>query len=435
MRKEFCKYIFPAMGSFLLSGIYSIVDGIFVGNAVGDDGLAAINLAWPLVALIISLGTGIGIGGSVIISLNKGADKHETAEKAEGTTIFFLIFSSLILIAILFFAGGPLLTLLGAKGVLHEYALIYINYLLIGAVFQVCACGLLPLIRNKGATIFAMVSMACGCITNIILDWIFVITLDMGMKGAALATVAGQIFTIILCILFYLKPENRIKLSYLIPDFKIIKSIIRVGISPFGLTYLPSVTIIFMNLQTLKYGGNAAVSAYAVLAYILSFMELMIQGISDGSQPLLSLCQGAGKKKELAIYKRWMYILAIGTGGISGIITFLLRNHIPFLFGASESSSQIIVDATPAFALVLFLYGISKAMISYFYATDKTTASAVMVYGEVLITVGLIYLLPLWFSLDGVWYTMPVVQLILICIGLIFTRIVERQHTKEPKTC
>lgn len=292
MKKKFFQYIFPSMCSFLLTGIYSIVDGIFIGNAIGDNGLAAINIAWPLLALLSALGTGIGMGTSVLMSLNLGAGKQENARKAEGTGITLLLLSGLILLGFLVVFGTPLLKLLGAKDQILPLGQTYLHYCLIGCLIQVFATGTLPVMRSLGSTIFAMASMATGCCTNIFLDWLFIAKLDLGLKGAAIATVTGQFITLLFCLYFYSRPGHRIPLSYLRLNKNHIKSIFKIGVSPFGLTYLPAVTIIFMNLQTLKYGGTEAVSAYAVLAYVLSFLELAIQGISDGSQPLLSYSKG-----------------------------------------------------------------------------------------------------------------------------------------------
>lgn len=150
MFKKYWKFIFPSTLSFLLSGIYSIVDGIFVGKAMGDPGLAAINIAWPLVALIISLGTGIGMGASVMISLNKGAGDHRTADRMEGNAFFLLFTGSLLLTGILYFFGSPALTLLGAEGEVHVDALTYLHYILYGAVVQTISNGTIPLMRNRG---------------------------------------------------------------------------------------------------------------------------------------------------------------------------------------------------------------------------------------------------------------------------------------------
>lgn len=431
MKKNYAKYIFPSMLSFLLTGIYSIVDGIFVGRAMGDPGLAAINIAWPLVALIISLGTGIGMGAAVTVSLNLGAGNQEKAKRAEGNAFFLLFTSSLLLILFLYLSGTSLLKLLGAKEALLPLAAAYLNYILLGGVVQVFASGLIPLMRNHGASFYAMCAMALGCISNILLDYFFVMVLDLKLQGAALATVLGQVLTLILCIAFYGKKKNRISFSSMRPHKEIIFSILRVAASPFGLTYLPSVTIIFMNLQALKYGGEEAVSAYAVLAYIISFMELLVQGIGDGSQPLLSVSEGKGDKAALQTYAKWTFSLGIGFGLTGALLFLLVRNLIPAFYGTSSQAAAYIVHAAPAFALIMAFYGLTKPAVSYFYATHKVIRSSLLVYGEILLTLLLIYLLPLFIGLEGVWYTIPAVQVVLgICSILFLTR-----KDSLPNTC
>ena len=161
--------------------------------------------------------------------------------------------------------------------------------------------------RCRGAAFYSMCSMGCGCLINIALDYYLVLLAGLELFGAAMATVCGQSVTLALCLAFYLRKKNRIPFRNMKPDGKAVSSILRVAASPFGLTYLPSVTIIFMNLQCLKYGGEEAVSAYAVLAYLVSFMELLVQGISDGSQPLLSHSKGSGDTKSLKNYTRWTF--------------------------------------------------------------------------------------------------------------------------------
>ena len=428
MFKKYWKFIFPSTLSFLLSGIYSIVDGIFVGKAMGDPGLAAINIAWPLVALIISLGTGIGMGASVMISLNKGAGDHRTADRMEGNAFFLLFTGSLLLTGILCFFGSPALTLLGAEGEVHVDALTYLHYILYGAVVQTISNGTIPLMRNRGASFYAMCSMACGCILNIVLDYQFILAYDMGMKGAALATVFGQCTTLLFSIAFFLKKENRISPKNLVPSGKAVSSILRVAVSPFGLTYLPSVTILFMNLQCLRYGGEEAVSSYAVLAYLVSFMELLVQGISDGAQPLLSLSKGQNDKKSLQKYTVWTFTIGISLGIISGILVYLLRYQIPVFYGTSDLAGSMIVHSAPAFALVMALYGLTKPAVSYFYATEALFFSTFLVYGEIMLTLVIIFGLPLIFGLDGVWYTMPSVQMILSVLSITFLTVRKKKR-------
>lgn len=226
--------------------------------------------------------------------------------------------------------------------------------------------------------------------------------------------------TLLFSIAFYLRKKNRISPANLVPSGKAVSSILKVAASPFGLTYLPSVTILFMNLQCLRYGGEEAVSAYAVLAYLVSFMELLVQGVSDGAQPLLSLCKGQNDKKTLQKYTIWTFTIGICLGIISSILVFLLRYQIPVFYGTSDLAGTMIVHSAPAFALVMALYGLTKPAVSYFYATEALFFSTFLVYGEIILTLIIILVLPLTLGLDGVWCTMPSVQMILWVMSILF---------------
>ena len=175
-----------------------------------------------------------------------------------------------------------------------------------------------------------------------------------------------------------------------------------------------------MNLQSMNYGGEEAVSAYAVLAYIISFMELLVQGIGDGSQPLLSLCQGGNDTKTLKTYSKWTFTLGIGFGTAGAVIFYLMRGLIPVLYGTSGAAAAYIVYATPAFALIMALYGLTKPAVSYFYATHRMVRSNLLVYGEIVLTLIFIIILPLIWGLNGVWFTIPAVQVVLGIASLIF---------------
>lgn len=431
MKRKYLGYIIPSMLSFLLTGIYSIVDGIFVGRAMGDAGLAAINIAWPLVNLLFSLGTGIGMGAAVMVSLNKGSGNEKASLRMEGNAFTLLLMGSLILIFILFLTGDFLLTLMGTEGEIHRHALTYLKYMLLGGVFQVLASGCVPLMRNRGASLYSMIAMTLGCILNIILDYYFILILQMELMGAAIASVLGQSLTLLFGIVFYLRKSNRISLTNLMPHLPSITAILKVAVSPFGLTYLPSVAILLMNLQCLKYGGEEAVSAYAVMAYLVSFVELFVQGISDGSQPLLSLSKGKGDDKSLKSYTRWTFCLTLGLGLLSGAATYLCRNLIPSFYGTSAEAGNLFIRYAAAFSLVMLLYGLTKPAVSYFYATHQLSYSGFLVYGEVAITVITIFVLPLLIGLEGVWLTTPLAQLILGICSIAFLLRGQKNNRKQ----
>lgn len=407
------------MISFLFTGIYASVDGLFVGRAVGDVGLASINMAWPLGALILATGTGIGMGGAVNISHHMGAGEKDKADKALGNTFTLLLIASTVLTVILLLGAKPLLRLMGAKGEVLELAYDYIKVLGMGAVLQVMGNGITPLLRNQDKTWLAMTLMISNFVVDSVLSGVFVIVLGYGVIGAAGASLIGQFIALIPALLILFRKEERISVANYLLNKNIVQSILKVGVSPFGLTFIPSFTIIIINLQALSYSGTTAVAAYAVISYILTVGQLLVQGVGDGSQPLISFYYGAGDQNSVKLVRRWTYYASITIGLIvmAGIIA--LRTKIPILFGVSLKTSLLLRKALPLCALSLPLYAFSRVSSAFFYATKRTYSASIMIYAEALIVLPVCALiLPSFFKLTGVWAALAMAQIFLLLLAL-----------------
>lgn len=250
IEKQFLKYVVPSMFTMLLSGFYTIVDGFFIGRAIGDVGLAAINIAWPITAVLLAMGTGIGTGGSVIMSTRRGEGDYPSACKAKGNTIVLLVMASALLTVFFLFLHEPILCVLGAEGAVHTAASEYVMIIIAGSTLQIFGTGLTPLLRNSRKTIAAMVIMVTGLLTNIFLDWYFIMPLQMGMSGAALATITAQGIVAVLSLIVLIREKDR-RLHFKPQHFKLEKKlcgkILRTGVSPFGLSLSPSIILIFNN--------------------------------------------------------------------------------------------------------------------------------------------------------------------------------------------
>ena len=207
-RRVFLKYVIPAVLSFALSGVYSIVDGFFVGNSIGDMGLSAINVAYPIVAVIQAAGTGIGMGGAVYYSIYMAEKKEKRAHEFSACALWMLILGSILLTALTFLLTTPLLRLLGAQGELLRLGEDYISVIALGAAFQVLGTGLVPFIRNHGGPFYAMISMIAGFGSNIVLDYLLVWVWNGGITGAALATVISQGVTMLIALIYLIRKKK-----------------------------------------------------------------------------------------------------------------------------------------------------------------------------------------------------------------------------------
>ena len=184
-KRTFLQYVIPSVLSFALSGVYAIVDGFFVGNSIGDAGLSAINIAYPITAVLQSVGIGIGMGGSVKYSILKAAGNEKKAREFVADATWLMLLFSAVLTVTVFFTSEKILSDLGASGELLTLGNEYIKVIALGAILQVFGTGLVPFMRNYGGSLWAMIAMICGFATNIALDYTFVWVLGRGMYGAA----------------------------------------------------------------------------------------------------------------------------------------------------------------------------------------------------------------------------------------------------------
>ena len=397
--KEFFQYVIPSMLAFALSGVYSIADGFFVGNAMGDSALAAINVAYPLTAFLQATGTGIGMGGAVEYSISMGNQKPQRSRE---------------------FFSMALYLLLGATGEIYSLGKEYIFFISLGAVFQVLGTGLVPFIRNMGGSVTAMAAMIAGFLTNIVLDYLMVWHFPMGMMGAAIATDIGQGVTFLVCLFFFIRKKERPVFSFTENAFLLVKKIFQVGISPFGLTFAPNVTLILVNKSASVFGGAMAVTCYAPVSYICCVVQLLLQGVSDGCQPLLSLSYGQGKEEKTRQLRNLAYRFSFLVSLVCVVLLFLLRGQAGALFGASPEVTSEISRILPVFLAGYLFVSVSRVTTSYFYATGKDLRAYLLIYGEPVLLALLLLFVPGLAGIFGTWVSVPLSQLLAMTLGIGF---------------
>lgn len=270
----------------------------------------------------------------------------------------------------------------------------YIAVIALGASMQVIGTGLVPFIRNHGGSFYAMVSMIAGFVTNIILDYLFVWVLKQGVSGAAWATVIGQGITMLIVLAFLLRKKQ---FTLNIPFFKFGKvsaSILKIGIAPFGLTMSPNISLIIINRFSVVYGGELAVATYACIAYAICIVYLILQGVGDGSQPLLSQHYGEKNFDKLKSTRTLAYGFALFLSVIGCIIMFLTRESLGVLFGASKEVNTEIAKIMPVFLVSVPFVAVLRIATASFYATEKSMFSYVLTFIEPLFMLVLMLILP-----------------------------------------
>ncbi len=423
---EILKNCIPTMFSLTMVALYGVVDGLFVGNATGDTGLAAINISWPLIAVINAIGVTIGTAGSVLISFENGRGNIARSKEVQNITLTLIIAVSLTATLILLPVYTYILRFLGASGDVYTSANSYTLIVILGNIFQSLGSGIIPILRNKDKAVLAMVFMSIGTVVNIIVNYIFIFVLKMGVQGAALSTVFSQLLVAVMGAVVILRNDSfRFKLKV-----DELRRISKIGLATFGITVSPSIVLMFTNLQCIEYGGAAAVASYAVIAYIVFPVQSILTGVSNGVQPLISNCVGSGQHERLTKIKKIAFAILLVFAGMLTIAVATHRSVLGSWFGLSPQADKIFEVGILIYALSFAIVGIFKYNVSNLYAVLQTKKAIFLTYCEsLLVTPIFIFTLPLLFGVTGIWLSFPATAITQMIIYLI----VVNRDRKSPR--
>lgn len=431
IESKFFKYVFASMITMFLQSLYSIVDGLFVSNRVGYSGLSAINVAWPLIAFITATGTGIGCGGSVIMSTMQGAGKQKESNKARANVILLLALFSFIITTVFLLFLPHFLKLMGAEGDIYRYAMTFGKIMIMGSGLQIFSTGLTPLLRNDNKAVMAMNIMVSGLLCNLGLNYLFLYQFSWGISGSAAASLISQMLTVVFCVIVFVKNKaNPIRLDQFLPDKDYMIKTIKTGISPFGISITPSLILMYHNIQCIRYGHDVGIGVFALITSTIGSYRILLIGIGDGIQPLASFAKGAGDFNAMRKIRNRGIITAIGVSLILFLFTIATAKYYAVIYRYTGEMAKASYRAIIISAIQLIFTGFVRVTNAFFYAVGKSKYSLFMIYFDPLVmTPILITLLPFLFGLDGIWIEMTISQLILNIIALFMYR----KHERELK--
>ncbi|WP_034443786.1 MATE family efflux transporter [Cloacibacillus evryensis] len=425
LTKLFFMFVLPALSSQLLSGIYTIVDGYFVGWGVGQDGLAAIGLAFPFSVIVTAIGAGIGVGGGALIAISMGRRREALAQRILGAMVFLMVAASALSSLLLTPLAEYLLTFYDVSPEIAGMARLYAWILIISSPAQVVTMAMLGAVRNDGFPRKAMFIMIAAFGTNIVLDWLWVIVFPFGIAGAAWATAASQTVSAVLLSAHFLLGMSKVRLRARLvrPWRPLVRRIFVMGASPFGVQIATAVTMILYNWQSLAYGGDIGVAAYAVVGYIVPVGVMLEEGIAEGIQPLISYYHGASLGARRRLTARLGFTTAVSVGAACSLLVFFSNRLVPAFFSmhgeAAEVAARGLLLSVPVFPFL----GLAKVGASYYQAVGRSDMASMLTYGDPFILQPLfLWTLPLLFSLDGVWLAMFFTNMTLAMIFVIMWR-------------
>jgi putative MATE family efflux protein len=423
----------PAIVGMLVNASYVIINRIFIGNAVngGKDAIAGITVTFPIMILFMAISMLVGVGATTLISLNLGQNKVKEAEEILGNALFLMFLLPFLLCAGMYMFIEPLMLMVGASEVTLPYAVKYMTILMPSLIIMSVSMGMNNIIRAEGSPVMAMSTQILGGAVNVGCNYLLVIVYPLGVQGAALGAVLGQICSVIWVMSYFLMPGRsllRIRLKNLKLRPAVITSVCTVGLAPFLMQVTASIQQFILNIVLQQHGGDMALTAFGIVGSLSQILVMPLVGLSQGAQPIIGYNYGAHRmdrvREVLLKAVAWATVFAT----FSWIIIQTSSARLVSIFLANEpETSALAAHALRCFFAVLFVIGFQVICSGYFQAIGKPRQAAFLTLSrQILFFIPLLLILPRFTGLEGVWISPPIADaassLITACFILIEMR-------------
>lgn len=407
----------PAVAAQLINVLYNIVDRIYIGHirGYGDIALTGVGVTFPIIMLISAFSAFAGMGGAPLASIELGKKDIRKAEQILGNSAGMIVLFSIVLTIGFSIFKTPVLYAFGASEVTIGYAKSYIGIYLVGTIFVQIAVGLNTFISGQGESKIAMLSVVIGALLNICLDPVLIFVLDMGVKGAALATVVSQAVSAAWVIRFLTSKRSMMKLKteHMRLKKEIVVRIAGLGVSPFIMQSTESMVGITLNSGLQNYGGDLYVGTMSIMTSIMQLILIPVQGISQGVQPIISYCYGAGDKERVkGTFTRLLIAGLLGTLILGGVAV-LAPGVYAGIFTSNEELIRLTCQVMPVYFLGITIFGLQSACQSTFLALGQAKVSLfIALLRKVILLIPLAVIFPRFMGVMGVYRAEPVADII-----------------------
>lgn len=450
--KLMIQYAVPCIISLLVAALYNIVDQIFIANAsyLGSYGNAANTVVFPLTVIALAIAVMIGDGCCAFVSLNLGKNEPENAKKSVGNSVIMVIVSGVVLAVLYLVFSTQILSMFGGtvNAETFRQSKEYFFYITLGVPFYMFGQCMNPIIRSDGNPKFAMISTLAGAVLNIIFDPVFIFVFKWGMMGAAVATVMGQVLTAILAIwyLLHMKLVRPTRIDFKL-DGSICKRTLILGLTSFLSQISLVAAMAAINNMIRKYGAldiifgqeQYAQIPMAVVGIVMKFFQIVISivvGMAAGCIPIVGFNMGAGKKTRVRELFSKLLLSEALVGLVALVIVEFLPKQLIAIFGAANESvyyTEFAIRAFRIYLCMMVLACVNKACFIFLQAMGKAAASTFLsMVREIVFGVGFALLLPLYWGLDGVLYSMPLSDILTFIIA-VFLIVGTYKELKEVK--
>ncbi|PKG55195.1 MULTISPECIES: MATE family efflux transporter [unclassified Shewanella] len=432
IKQTFWRYTLPAIAAMLVNGLYQIVDGIFIGHYIGFEGLAAINMAWPVVYFMVGFGIMVGMGSGSLLSIQRGKGDTTAAPTILTTSMIIMLVlagaSTLILLA----SSTYLLQAQGGVETTLRMGQDYIAVFTWGGLATVLAAALPFLIRNDENPHLATILMVMGAVINIVLDYLFIAVWEMGLSGAAIATITAQVTICVIGLGYFLSPYSNIKwpAKFTLFNLSFSRQILLLGSSSLFMYLYTSFVFALHNRLFMEYGSPLIVGAFAIVGYLMVLYYFVAEGVAEGLQPPVSYYYGAEQHENI----NKMLMLSIKVTLIAGISWTLLLNFFPEIMVGlfTNDDPTLVTTAVDGIRMHLFampLDGFIALASVYFMATNQGKKALIVACSNMLVQLPFLFILPKFMGVDGVWLAMPLSNIALcsVVIPLVYFDVKKRR--------
>lgn len=405
------QYAIPAIVAMVASSLYNIVDGIFIGKGVGAGAIMGLAITMPIMNLSAAFGAMVGAGGSTLLSVKLGEKDYNFAAKILGNVITLNCIIGIGLGAVMLLFLDPILRFFGASDYTIPYARDFMVIVLIGNVFTHLFLGLNAMLRSSGKPKKAMKATIMTVIINIALAPLFIFVLHLGIRGAALATILSQLIVLLWQFKLFSNPNELIHLrrdTYRL-ERRIVTGSLSIGLSPFLINLCACIVVIIINKQLVSYGGDVAVGAYGIANRMMFFFVMVVIGINQGMQPIAGFNFGAKHYARLNQVLKYAITIATGIWIVGFIVCVLLATPVASAFTNNEELLKEAAHALRVMNLVVPIIGFQMITIGFFQSIGKAGISIFLsLTRQLLFLVPLLLILPNFFGLEGIWYSVPI---------------------------
>lgn len=404
------QYAIPAIIAMTASSLYNIIDRAFIGQIVGPEAIAGLGITFPFMNLSGAFGAAVGVGASTCISVKLGQRDYKTAENLLGNTVTLNLIIGLLFMVVCLVFLDPILRFFGASDATLPYAHQFMTVILLGNMITHMYFGMNAVLRAAGKPRHAMYSVLFTVGMNILLIIVFVWWFRWGIRGAAMATISAQSMALCWQLWIFSNKKEVLHLKKGIYKLKanLVRNIISIGISPFLMNTTSCVIVIFMNNQFVHYGGDMAVGAYSIANSVVMVFFMFVIGITQGMQPIVGYNYGA-EKYDRMLRCLWLAIASATTILLCGwALSMLFPRQIARIFTTDAELLDLSARGIRLDMLVFFVVASQAVITNFFQCIGKVRISIFLsLTRQLFMLLPLAYILPKFWGLDGVWYSMP----------------------------